>query len=287
MNSSIRFFYKFLCHILSFALAFCITFALIFGEFSFAFSSESHLAKHFGSQEVTLQLKEELEEKLSKLSKEYKLPENLLFDALDDGVFSSAQTSAGKTVRTLMQIDLANTSGAEARVDETLTQYRDKKGKKLSDKKIEEIKDSAAEIFNDTFTVKNISEFGFLSNLFINKAPLLTMFFTVAAVVCAVFLRLINGTRRKGLNYYAMAFMISGELMAAVPVFLHMKNIGNRVHLTNIEAYNSAIINSLKPLMYITVAAGIVLILAGAVMFVSTIGYYARKSQRDSMDYPI
>ncbi|MCM1285963.1 MAG: hypothetical protein NC213_05680 [Acetobacter sp.] len=269
--------YRFFSYIISFALSLCIVMGVLGTISVFTLASENYMVDFFQKNQSIQMLSDELDKEYEELSKKSKIPKEVFSEAVGYNFIRSVQRSVAEGAQTFASDDFTGSTDLETRIENAVDKYDSENDIKRSDKAKKKICAQAADLFNKTCAVTNNAQLRPIYSLVNGKSFFIAITSFAGAVLCIALIVFLNGRRHKSFNFVAMSFVISGEVMTAVPVVLLIKNVLSNLCITNIEAYNIAISSAVKSVLMIIIAAGIVMMIIGVVMFAMVYKYYYTK----------
>lgn len=269
--------YRIFSYILSFALSVCLVTGVIGSVSVLTLANENYMVGFFQKDQSIRLLSDELDKKYEELSESSGIPKAVFSDAAGYNFIKSVQRSVAEGAQTFASDDFTGITDLEVRIENAVSDYDKENGIKRANKAKKEICDKAVDAFNQTCAVTNNAQLRPIYSLVNGKSFFIAIASFAGAVVCIMAVVFLNGRRHKSFNFVAMSFVISGEIMVAVPAVLLAKNILDGVYFTNVVAYNIAISSAVKSMLMIFIVLGIIMMIIGAVMFAVIYKYYYTK----------
>lgn len=261
--------------------------AAVLSVMTVTIANNTFMIKQFSSDEVISILADDFDKNIDVYAQEVNVPKSVFINVSGYDFIRNVQVSVVGGTTGEGNIDLSGISNLKEQYKKALVEY-DKENKiRRTNAQREEICAKAAEIFNETCSIKNNDQLSAVSAVINGRLVYFALMFFVLFVICAVAEFFLNGRRHKGFNYIAMAGMASGEILVAIPLIILLFNIMDKLSLTNINAYNIAISNGVKTMLIALIVIGIILISVSTAIFISNYKYYKVKLIDSDTEYVI
>lgn len=269
--------YRIICVIISIAMSGCIVFSCLLAISALTIGSDDYLLKYFSSDTVAASLSDSLEDELKPLCEDAGISSSVFMDKVGIGFIKASQEAVISGMHTRQATDFETLFNVTEKYKSAIKDYCTANSIQISDEKIEDTAQRAAEIYSQVCAIKNNSQICDCAALFSRN-----MFFPVIALlVCAaagIFLEYtLNGRRRKGFNYVAMSLVTAGEIMVVLPICIMLCGVLNRLDITGVLQYNAAIAGAVKTMLIIILIVGVVFIAFGISHFAVIYRYYKFK----------
>ncbi|MGN1328204.1 MAG: hypothetical protein ACI4V4_00725 [Eubacterium sp.] len=279
---------RLICHCLSIVLAFTLLGSNMLLVSSLTVGNRRYMQKYFSSADVTNELSKELDSRLEVIADKYGIDADILKSGFSHDYRVTVQNTAMNSLFNGRYTPVSSSSNVEMRCEKAVARFNEKQKteKALSDEKTAELVVDVKEAFDSVYTVANAEEFSSVTGFFSASTKGAVMFSTVSLII-AVIVYLISGRYHGSLNYIGMALESAGGMSVALPALAFMKMKFSVLHLTNISAYNDAIGNAAGKTCFIIIAVGVVMLVAGAAIFISNYRYYSFKLKNSDAEYEI
>jgi len=261
--------------------------AVVLSVMTVTIANNTFMIKQFSSDRVISILADDFDKNIDVYAQEINVPKSVFVNVSGYDFIKNLQVTVVGGTTGEGDIDLSGISNLKEQYKKALVEY-DKENKiRRTNAQREKICSKAAEIFNETCSIKNNDQLSAVSAVINGRLVYFALIFFVLFALCAVAEFFLNGRRHKGFNYIAMAGMTAGEILVVIPLIILLFNIMDKLNLTNISAYNMAINNGAETMFIALIVIGIVLISAGAAIFISNYKYYKVKLIDSDTEYVI
>lgn len=250
-------------------------------------ANNNFMVKQFSSDKVINILADDFDKRIDEYAKKIDVPKSVFINVSGYDFIKNLQVTVVGSTNDEGDFDLSGISNLKKQYKEALVEY-DKENKiKRTNAQREEICAKAAEILNETCSIKNNDQLGAVSAVINRNLVYFALIGFVIFILCAIAEYFLNNRMHKGFNYIAMAGVTSGEIMIVIPMIILLFHILDKLNITNISAYNIAINSGVKVMLVSLIVIGAILIAAGVAIFISNYKYYKVKLIESDTEYSI